>query len=140
MSTRPAGETGQTMDVIISGVNFFGTTGVDFGPGIKVNGFTVDGDTQITANLTRLTEQQGGLRNVRITTAVGPSISLTGLNLLVKDSPPSLPTPTTSRRDTANRWWVPALLGGGAVVVLAAVLFVVVRKKRDGAEESSSAP
>ncbi len=135
-----SGETGQTMDVIISGVNFFGTTGVDFGPGIRVNSFTIDGDMQITANITILDGAQGGLHSVRITTAAGSVDFPNGFDLLVKDSPTEPSHSNYKPAGSANRWWVPVLLGGGAVVVLAAVLFVVVRKKRDGAEESSSAP
>ena len=141
IGVNPAsGETGQTLDVIISGVNFFGTTGVDFGSGIKVNGFTIDGDMQITANITILDGAEGGLHNVRITTAVGSVDFPNGFDLLVKGSPTEPSHSNYKPAGSANRWWVPALLGGVAVVVLAAVLFVVVRKKRGGAEESSSAP
>jgi len=141
IGVNPAsGETGQTLDVIISGVNFFGTTGVDFGSGIKVNGFAIDGDMQITANITILDGAEGGLYNVRITTAVGSVDFPNGFDLLVKGSPTEPSHSNYKPAGSANRWWVPVLLGGGAVVVLAAVLFVVVRKKRGGAEESSSVP
>ena len=135
-----SGETGQTLDVIISGVNFFGTTGVDFGPGIRVNSFTIDSDMQITVNITILDGAEGGLHNVQITTAVGSVDYPNGFDLRVKDSSTEPSHSNYTPAGSANRWWIPVLLGGFAVVILAAVLFIVIRKKRDGAKESSSAP
>ena len=43
---------GVTTNVTITGTDFFGATAVDFGPGITVNSFTVDNNTQITASIT----------------------------------------------------------------------------------------
>lgn len=133
------GETGQTLDVVISGVNFTGTTGVDFGPGIRVYSFTIDSDMQITANITILDGAQGGLHDVRITTAVGSVDFPNGFDLRVKDSSREHSSSNYSPAGSADLWWIPLLLGGFAVVILTAVLFVI-RKRRDGAKESSSAP
>jgi len=134
------GGTGQSLDVIISGVNFFGTTGVHFGPGIRVNGFTIDSDTQITVNITILDGAEGGLRNVRITTAVGSVDYANGFDLRVTGSSTEPSHSNYTPAGSANRWWVPVLLGGFAVVILAAVLFIMNRKKRDSAKETSSTP
>jgi hypothetical protein len=133
------GETGQTLDVIISGVNFFGTTGVYFGPGINVNGFRIDSDLQITVSITILDGAQDGLRNVQITTAAGSVDYPNGFDLRVKDSSTEPSHSNYVPAGSANRWWIPVLLGGFAVVILAAVLFVI-RRKKDSAKESSSAP
>jgi hypothetical protein len=135
-----SGETGQTLDVIISGVNFFGTTGLDFGPGIRVNGFRIDSDMQITVSITILDGAGGGLRNVQITTAVGSVDYPNGFDLRVDDSSTNPSHSNYTPAGSANRWWVPLLFGGFAVVILAAVLFIVIRKKREGAKETSSAP
>jgi Quinohemoprotein amine dehydrogenase, alpha subunit domain III len=133
------GETGQTLYVIISGVNFFGTTGVDFGPGIKVNSFTVDSDMQITVYITILEGTQGGLQDVQITTAAGSVDFPNGFDLRVNDSPGGPSSSNHRPAGPADLWWVPVLLGGFAAVILMAVLLVI-RRKRDSAKESSSAP
>ena len=139
IAINPAyGETGQTLYVIISGVNFFGTTGVDFGPGIKVNSFTVDSDMQITVNITILDGAQAGSQDVQITTAAGSVDFPNGFDLRV-DDPSGEPSSDHSRAESASLWWVAVLLGGFAVVILTAVLLVM-RRKRDSARGSSSAP
>lgn len=132
------GETGQTLDVVISGVNFFGTTGVDFGPGIMVNSLTVDSDMQITVNITILEDAQGGLRNVQISTAAGSIDFPNGFDLRVTDTSADPSRSNYRPAESADLWWVPLLLGGFAVAILIAVLLVM-RKRRDGAKGSSSA-
>jgi hypothetical protein len=140
IAINPAyGETGQTLYVIISGVNFFGTTGVDFGPGIKVNSFTIDSDMQITVNITILDGAQAGSHDVQITTAAGSVDFPNGFDLRVDDPSGEPSSSNHSRAESASLWWVPVLLGGFAVVILTAVLLVM-RRKRDSARGSSSAP
>jgi hypothetical protein len=129
------GETGQTLDVIISGVNFTGATTVDFGPGIGVNSFTIDSDTQITVNITILNEAQGGLHNVQITTAVGSVDFPNGFDLRVTDSSKERSSDYATE-GSAARWWVLPLLGGFVVATLVAVLFVIRRKRNEGKESS----
>ena len=45
------GSQGQTLSVTVAGTKFTGAKGVSLGIGIKVTSFTVDSDTQITANI-----------------------------------------------------------------------------------------
>ena len=68
-SVAPDSDTqGQTLDVIITGTNFTGATVVSFGAGITVNSFTVDSDTQITADITIACDAALGDRDVSVTT------------------------------------------------------------------------
>jgi hypothetical protein len=62
---------GQTLDVVVTGTHFNGTTLVSFGAEINVNTYTVDSDTQITANITIDPNATPGPRDVSITTPAG---------------------------------------------------------------------
>jgi hypothetical protein len=73
------GSQGQTLDVIITGAHFINATSVNFGADIKVNSFTVESSTQITANITISLSAATGLRNVNVTTPIGTG---TGTGLL----------------------------------------------------------
>ena len=59
------------MTVIITGTNFTGATAVNFGTGITVNNFTVDNDTQITAEICIAADTALGARDVSVTTPYG---------------------------------------------------------------------
>ncbi|MDM7999808.1 MAG: hypothetical protein QUS33_07390 [Dehalococcoidia bacterium] len=134
-----SGNIGETLDVIISGVNFFGTTGVDFGPGIRVNSFTVDSDTQITVNITILEDAEQCLHDVRITTATGSVEFPKGFDLKVADSAPGKISPSEYRPPgSANLWWIFPLLGGLAVVGVG-VGFLVARTRGSRGKGASSA-
>jgi large repetitive protein len=132
-----SGKPGQTLDVVISGVNFTGTTSVDFGIGVRVNRFRVDSDMQITANITILDGAEGGLRNVDIETEVGSVSFPSGFNLSV-DSASRHSSPVSSSDGSSSWLWVPMVLGG-LVVAVSLIILLVVRRKRDGAEQPPSA-
>jgi hypothetical protein len=71
-SVNPSsGNQGQTLDVIITGTNFTGATVVSFGENITVNSFTVNNNTQITANITIAADAVLGTRDVSVTTPGG---------------------------------------------------------------------
>jgi hypothetical protein len=74
-SVDPAyGIQGQTFDVILTGTNFTDASSVSFGAlgsYVSVNGFTVDSDTQITANITIASYASPGTRNVDVVTPGG---------------------------------------------------------------------
>ena len=54
------GMQGQTLSVVINGTHLTGATLVTLGTGITVNGFNIDSDTQITANVTIGNKRQLG--------------------------------------------------------------------------------
>ncbi len=66
-----SGRPGDRLTVSITGLNLEGATGVDFGAGISVSGFTVVGDGEITARIA-IDEGAGpGARDVTVTTPRG---------------------------------------------------------------------
>lgn len=67
----PSGAQGETLSVMITGSKFTGATEVNFGLGIAVNSFTVNSDTQITANITISSSAALGARDVSVKTAAG---------------------------------------------------------------------
>ncbi len=76
------GVEGQTFDVTITGTYFTGATSVSFGADINVNSFTVDGATQITANITIGGSATPGLRDVSVTGPGGPGTLTNGFTVL----------------------------------------------------------
>jgi len=79
-----SGNQGQTLDVIITGTNFTGTTSVRFGAlgsYVSVNSFLVDNDAQITANITILSYASPGTRNVKVTTPCGSDLLNNGFTV-----------------------------------------------------------
>ena len=69
---------GQTLAVAIKGTYFTGATAVSFGPGIKVNGFTVNSSTKISSNITIDALAVLGVRDVSVTTPAGTSTLTSG--------------------------------------------------------------
>jgi len=65
------------LPVIIMGTNLNGATAVDFGAGITVISFTVNSDTQITANICIAGDAAAGPHDVSVTTP-GGTATLTG--------------------------------------------------------------
>ena len=65
------GMQGQTLSVVINGTHLTGATLVTLGTGITVNGFNIDSDTQITANVTIGNKTAVGLSDVSITNLSG---------------------------------------------------------------------
>ena len=81
------GGLGETLHVAISGTGFYGASAVVFrsGLGVTVNSFTVDSQTQITANLAIASTATIGPRDVSVTTPRGTgtltgSFEVTGVN------------------------------------------------------------
>jgi hypothetical protein len=68
-STSPdfAAQSAPTVEIIITGKDFTDATVVGFGSGIAVNSYTVDSDTQITANITVEATAILGPREVSVT-------------------------------------------------------------------------
>jgi len=82
-SVNPTQEVqGQTLNVIIWGNYFTGTTSVSFGSGITTNSFTVDSATQITASITISGSATPGLRDVSVTTPGGTATLTNGFTVL----------------------------------------------------------
>jgi hypothetical protein len=77
---------GQTLDVVVTGTHFNGTTLVSFGAEINVNTYTVDSDTQITVNITVDPNATPGPRDVSITTPAGTVTYL----FTVNQAPPTV--------------------------------------------------
>jgi hypothetical protein len=79
---------GQTLTIVITGANFFGATGVSFGYGITVNGFTVNSGTQITASIAVSGSAAVGTRDVSVTNAAGTAALTNGFT--VNQAPPAI--------------------------------------------------
>ncbi len=70
-----SGNQGETLEnVIITGANFTGATAVSFGANITINSYTIDSDTQVTANITIAENANLGTRNVSVTTPKGTGV------------------------------------------------------------------
>ncbi|MFA5761626.1 MAG: IPT/TIG domain-containing protein, partial [Dehalococcoidales bacterium] len=96
LSTNSANQ-GATLTVTISGANFTGASGVQFGAGISINTFSVLSPSQITANITVATGAAAGTRDVSVTTP-GGSFVLPG-GFTVKQA---LPVITSANPERGN--------------------------------------
>ncbi|HAS04340.1 MAG TPA: hypothetical protein DCR71_01020 [Dehalococcoidia bacterium] len=96
LSTNNANQ-GATLTVTISGANFTGASGVQFGDGISINTFSVLSPSRITANITVATGAAAGTRDVSVTTP-GGSFVLPG-GFTVKQA---LPVITSVNPDRGN--------------------------------------
>jgi hypothetical protein len=104
-SVNPStGVQGATLTGIsITGSNFTGATGVSFGGGIDVTGFTVNGDTQITANIVIANGAAVGSRFVTVVNQSGKGTDPTGFSVAKNESivtPPSTTTTTPPKSTT----------------------------------------
>ncbi len=126
------GEPGQTLDIVISGVGFTGTTSVGFGEGVKVNGFTVEGDTRITANVTILDDGEGGPRDVRVETPVGSVDFTAGFDLAVDASSEDPPRRESTSGQSSEVPLVLFILGGVAVAAAASGVLLLIRRSKGG--------
>ena len=87
-ATPNPGDQGESLSVTIGGTDFTGATSVSFGAGIAVNSFTVDNDTQITADITIDAAAAVGARDVSVTNVDGTG-TLTG-GFTVDQAPPEI--------------------------------------------------
>ena len=80
---------GQTLTVIITGTNFFGSPGVSFsGAGITVNSVTVDSLTQLTASITIAGGCAPGFRDITVETGGGTATKTAGFTVNSLPPPP----------------------------------------------------
>ena len=84
---------GETVSVTITGTSFLGATAVSFGPGITVNSFTVDSDTQITASITVSDSAAAGAIEVSVTTPAGAGSLAGGFTVAVPSPDTGAVTP-----------------------------------------------
>jgi uncharacterized protein YjbI with pentapeptide repeats len=90
--------------ITITGTNFTGATAVSFGGGIDVTGFTVNGDTQIMANIVIANGAAVGSRFVTVLNQSGKGIDPTGFNVTKNESivTPSSTTTATPPKSTTT--------------------------------------
>jgi len=81
-------EVGGTLDVTITGTDFTDASAVSFGEGITINSYTVDSQTQITANISIDSIASTGSRNVSATTSGGTGTKSGGFTV---SGPPEIP-------------------------------------------------
>jgi hypothetical protein len=88
------------MIVVLTGDSFTGATAISFGAGITINLFTVNSDSQITANINILETAALGARDVSVTTVFGTGTLLGGFTVLTPGIPlsPSVETLAASVR------------------------------------------
>ena len=81
-----SGKQGDRMTVVITGTNLTGATSVTFGSGVLalgiiVNSFTVDGSTQITADISISGSARVGVRDIVVETPLGTPRLLNGFTV-----------------------------------------------------------
>ena len=111
-----SGFPGEKLTIIITGVNLDGVFEVSLGDGIRVESFTVDSPTQITATITIDQTATVGLRNVSVTTASDTATLSDSFNIQAQQ---------TSHASSAWLW-----LGIVLVSLLLVFMFVVTRPKK----------
>jgi hypothetical protein len=127
-----AGEPGQTLDIVISGVGFAGATSVGFGEGIEVNSFTVDSDTRIIASVTILDGAEDGVRSVQVETPAGSADFPAGFDLTVDGSSAEPPGQEPAGQSAGVPLAVFLVLGGVAVAAVASGALFLIRQLRGG--------
>jgi hypothetical protein len=69
-------------NIVITGLSFIGATVVSFGESITTNSYSVDNDTQITANITIAAGANIGTRDVSVTTPEGTDIEIDAFTVI----------------------------------------------------------
>ncbi len=96
------GSQGATLTgITVTGTNFTGATKLSFGGGIDVTGFTVNGDTQISANIVIANHASVGSRFVTVVNQSGKGTDPTGFNV-TKNVSIITPTTTTTTKSTTT--------------------------------------
>jgi hypothetical protein len=93
------GSQGATINgIVLTGTNFNGATAVTFGRGIDVTGFTVNGPTQITANIVIANRAFVGSRFVTVVNQSGGGIMPAGFTVTKSqtNATPNITTTTTA--------------------------------------------
>lgn len=72
---------GESPSIVILGTELTGATEVTFGTGVTVGSFTVDSDTQITAQIAVSSSTTPGVRSIRVTTPTGTTTFSNGFTL-----------------------------------------------------------
>jgi len=94
--TPASADQGTTTSVTLTGANFTGTSRVSFGTGIDVTSFTVNSDTQITANIVVANQALVGSRFVTVSTSSGMGIMSAGFNVTKNENSTMPPQPTVT--------------------------------------------
>jgi len=111
-----SGSPGEKLTIIITGVNLDGVLEVSLGDGIRVESFTVDSPTQITATITIDQTATVGLRDISVTTASDTATLSDSFSIQAQQ---------TSNASSAWLW-----LGIALVSLLLFFMFVVTRPKK----------
>ncbi len=77
-----SGKRDQHLTVTISGVNFDGATAISFGLGITVEDFSINSDTEITAEIAIEAKAAKGTRDVSVTTGWGTATKSDGFSVV----------------------------------------------------------
>ena len=113
-----SGHPGETLDIIIDGIDFTGATDIYLGPDVTVNSVHVESPTRITANVTINPGASPGHYDVTVTTPSGDG-TLTKAFGITKDSPLS-----------SGSWWLWLLTPLLALAVGGLLLFVLFRRRK----------
>ena len=124
--SHSSGNQGETLDTVITGTGFNGTSDVSFGSGITVNSFTVDSDTQITANITIAADAATGARDVSVTTAGGTGTLPDGFIVEAAEVEPA-------GDEAGLRAWVWVLVALAIVGAAVGTIVFVLRRRRAAA-------
>ena len=126
------GTQGDNLTVTISGDNFVDTLAVSFGEGILVD-FSIDGATQITANITISAGAVAGPRDVAVTNPYGTDILTGGFTVQPINSPPvALDDSHTTDEDGALMVEAPGILGNDTDADGDPVVAVLVEEPSNG--------
>ncbi len=80
--TPGSGYVGETVDLVITGVNLGAATGLSLGVNININGFTVDSPTSISGQVTISDIAAFGLRGVSVITPSGTAVLANAFDVL----------------------------------------------------------
>jgi hypothetical protein len=88
-----SGIQGQTLEVTITGTNLTGASAVSFGDNVTVDNYTVDSDTQVTANISIAVAALPGVRDVSVTTPEGTGTLIDGFTVMAPEPTVTLVDP-----------------------------------------------
>jgi hypothetical protein len=119
-SVSPIGGTpGENLSVVVTGTNLSGAVSVSFGDGVVVDSYTVDSDTQITADITIDSAAKPGENDVVVATPSGDG-------LLTDSFAVEISKESGEAGASSWFWWLVALL----TISLALLFFVLNRRTK----------